>query len=257
MTKKVDTNEISEICRDESSDTQVALVRNWQDDLAEFAADAAKEEHSGNRFLSLQSGRLSIDGLPVSGNKLDCVIIASCFENVYYPPGKFNPEKPVSPICFSFSAVESLLQPHNDVEQYQSGVCSTCGHNQWNDDGSGKSCKNTRRLALLPADCIKNPASILSCDKLYMRLPVTSVRGWSRYVQILASQKRPPFAAITTISTEPDAKTQFKVIFSCKEIIDDAAAVDELIAAHRLAVATIGFPYDLTKAAGSNLIEKF
>lgn len=228
----------------EQPGTSVATAASWEDELAQFATEAAETEAIGGTFVSLQSGRLSISKNPVAGNKLDCIIIASCFENAIYPPGKFNPEKPVPPMCYAFGEDEDTMAPHKDVKKPLATSCAVCPNNVWNDDGSGKNCKNVRRLALLPADCINDPSKIAATEQLYMKLPVTSVKAWGKYVHgVAACYKRPPFAVVTTIGTEPDAKTQFKVTLTCKEVVPVGAATTALIEAHKASLKTIGFPY--------------
>ena len=229
---------------DQPQSTAVGAVANWEDELAKYAVEATKTEVLGGTFLSLQSGRLSISKNPVAGNKLDCIVIASCFENALYPPGKFNPEKPVPPMCYAFGEDEATLAPHPDVKKPFASSCAECPKNVWADDGSGKECKNVRRLALLPADCVNDPAKIPVAEQIYMKLPVTSVKLWKKYVSAVAAEfKRPPFAVVTTIGTEPDAKTQFKVTLTCKGTVPVGAATTALIAAHQASQQTIGFPY--------------
>jgi len=227
-----------------STSTAVGAVASWEDELAKYATEAAEAEVLGGTFLSLQSGRLSISKNPVAGNKLDCIVLASCYENAIYPPGKFNPEKPVPPMCYAFGEDEDTMKPHPDVKKPLAASCAECQMNTWKDDGSGKECKNVRRLALLPADCINDPAKIITTEQIYMKLPVTSVKAWKKYVSAVAAEfKRPPFAVITTLSTEPDAKTQFKVTLTCKGVVPVGAITTALIAAHQASLKTIGFPY--------------
>lgn len=250
MSKKVEVVETEGTIIDGSQSTAVGTVSSWEDELAKYATKAAEAEALGGTFLSLQSGRLSISKNPVAGNKLDCIVIASCYENAKYPPGKFNPEKPVSPMCYAFGEDEATMAPHKDVKNPIAATCAECPLNKWNDDGSGKDCKNVRRLALLPADCINDPTKIISAEQIYLKIPVTSVKSWKKYVSAVAAEfKRPPFAVITTIGTEPDANTQFKVTFTCKGAVPVGAATNALISAHKASQQTINFPYPEFTAA--------
>lgn len=193
-----------------------------------------------------------------------CIIIASTYENAYYK-GKFDPNNPQPPLCYAFGQDEDGMAPHPDVKQKQSETCNTCQWNKWKSDpegGKGKACKNTRRLALLPADAAESPQKAAESDTLYVKLPVTSARDWGKYVHaVSAEMKRPPFGVVTTLTTEPDPKNQFKVVFKCKGKITNAEVLPKLIELHEANKKTIGFPYqdmdDATEAAPGNKGDKF
>ena len=100
---------------------------------------------------------------------------------------------------------------------------------------------------------------IAAAERIYLKVPVTSVKEWGKYVHGVAAEfKRPPFAVITTISAVPDDKTQFKVTWKCKGKVGDPEAVQALIAAHKADEKTIGFPYPAASdAAPEKQSEKF
>ena len=239
-------------------------VMNWEDQLAKYAAVASESEDlTGGAFLSLKAGRLAINGQQVAGNALDCIVVAHAYENAYYV-GKYDPQNPNPPKCYAFGNgddkhAEDNMVPHANVAEPESDACATCPKNEWGSDpdgGRGKACKNTRRLALMPADIVNNPEKIVSGEQIYLKLPVTSVKTWGAYVHAVSAQdKRPPFAVVTTISTEPDAKSQFKVTLSRKSVITDQAAIGQLVKAHELALESVQFPYPAYKAVAKS--EKF
>ena len=225
--------------------TAVAAPVSWEDELAQYAVEAAEEEALGGTFLSTKNGRLNINGNPVGGNALASIIIASTMENAFYP-GKYDPNNPAPPACYSFGDDEDTMVPHKDVKNPVSPACAGCPNNEWDSgtDGKGKACKNVRRLALLPADCINNPAKIMGTEQIYLKIPVTSVKDWGKYVHGVSTEfKRPPFAVITEISAVPDDKTQFKVTFKCKGPIAVGEATAKLIECHKVSKETIKFPY--------------
>ena len=121
--------------------------------------------------------------------------------------------------------------------------------------GKGKACRNTRRLAMIAAGTLEKGRFTMFDDLehfeksalAYMKLPVTSVKGYATFVkQIAGSLKRPPFAVFTKVKVVDDDKTQFKVTFEPL-----ASAPNELIpvlkARHEEAKEAIEFPYIATE----------
>lgn len=223
-----------------------ALVR-WDQELARRAQVAKGLEDSvavGN-FLSVRGGQLTYQGNPIEGNKLKVVVLAHVLENKYYA-SKFDPNTPSSPVCYAFGTNDKDMRPHEKAEDKQSEKCATCEHNEWGSSsrGRGKSCKNSRRLALLHADSLKKPSEITEGTVVYLELPVTSVKGWAGYVQGLANvKKRPPASVITEISVVPDPKTQFKVGFKLVEDINDNATLAPIMKRADEEEKKIGFAY--------------
>ena len=249
-------NEVLDASKAESTSTAVV---SYEDELAAYAVAAAESEAIGGTFLSTKNGRLSINGNPVAGNVLDCIVSASIMENAYYP-GKFDPNNPAPPACYAFGDDETTMKPHADVLNPVHSECFSCPMNQWKSDGDkGKACKNIRRLSLLPADCVNTPSKIAGTERLYLKVPVTSVKDWGKYVHAVAAEfKRPPFAVITAVSAVPDDKTQFKVTFKCKGKVGDPEAVQALIKAHKDDEKSVGFPYPAaSEAAPEKSSDKF
>lgn len=248
MAKKPEVQE--EVVETVVAEQSTALV-SWEDKLAAYATEAAAEESVvGGKFLSLKAGRLALDKVPCAGNKLDVVIVAHTTEYALYE-GKYDPNNPQPPVCYAFGKDEESMVPHEKAAKPQAENCATCPMNAWGSDpegGKGKACKNTRRLALLPADCVNNPDGIADAEEIYVKLPVMSIKNWAMYVNNVAAQyKRPPFGVITTISTEPDAKSQFKVTFKSVARVPDSA-IQAIVQRHENSTKTIGFPYSAPSA---------
>jgi len=229
-----------------AAQTTTALV-NWEDQLSKYATEAAAEEEMfGGKFLSLKAGRLAIDSVPCAGNKLDVIVVAYTTEFALYE-GKYDPNNPQPPVCFAFGKDEQTMQPHEKSAKPQNDNCFHCPKNQWKSDpegGKGKACKNTRRLGFIPADAINDPSKIKDAEEVFVKLPVMSAKNWSKYVNDVAAQyKRPPFGVLTSITTEPDAKSQFKVVFKSLGRIESQEAMMALIDRHEASQQTIGFPY--------------
>jgi hypothetical protein len=188
-----------------------AELTNYAEQLAQFAdsTTAAAGSPSGS-FISFQAGQISIGGNPVKGNSLDVIVVDAIWENVYYK-GKYDPNNKVPPDCYAFAREDKDLAPHPECTAPQAETCAVCPLNVFgSSDTGGKACKNVRRLALLAAD----GADLESGEILYAKIPVTSVKGWLFYVKGLKStMARPHFAVVTNLSTVPDPKSQFRVVF--------------------------------------------
>lgn len=258
MSKKSETTVEVEVV-----EAQTTALVSWEDKLAAYATEAAAEESIvGGKFVSLKAGRLAIDKVPCANNKLDAIVIAHTTEYALYE-GKYDPNNPQPPVCFAFGKDEQSMAPHEKASKPQHTDCASCPKNQWRsalEGGKGKACKNTRRLALLPADCVTSAEAVENAEEIYVKLPVLSVKNWALYVNNVSAQyKRPPFGVITTISTEPDAKAQFKVTFKTAGRVPDEV-VGAIVQRHEASASTIGFPYSapsVTDSAPDGKVEKF
>jgi hypothetical protein len=211
--------------------TAVASPTNWQDRLAKFAVAAvAAEAAPSGSFISAKSGVLQFAGVAVAGNALDVVVIDSIYENAFYT-GDYDSDNPTSPVCFAFAHDDSELAPHTESTDPQHATCKGCPQNEFGtaERGKGKACKNSRRIAVVPGNDLKSEV-LETAEVAFVKLPVTSVKNWGNYVNTLATiDHRPPFAVVTTIGVVPDLKTQFKITFTKKALINDEGALDILI----------------------------
>lgn len=213
--------------------------------LAAMAKEASKQEASvaSGSFISVKGGKLSFQGNTIKSNELSVVVADSILENCYYP-GRYDPENPAPPVCYAFGRDDEDMVPHENSSDKQAESCKDCPQNKFKtaDNGKGKACKNIRRLALLPAEP-RGAETLSSAEVAYMKVPVTSVKGWASYVRSLdALDKKPPLAFVTTIGVVPDDKTQFKVTFNKEDDLDE----DELNAVldrHEAIAQGIDFPY--------------
>lgn len=240
---------------------QSTAVTTWDEELAKYAEQSAKQEAhvGGGKFFGLKAGQLTYDGEPVVGNRMACVIVDSILENVYYE-GDYEPDTPQTPTCYAFGRDEATMTPHQkvwDKGNQQCGASKLCQGCQWNEygtanKGKGKACRNTRRLAIIPAGSFdkKGELSLIedvdhfeSTQLAFMKLPVTSTKAFAAYVkQVAAVLKRPPFAMITEVSVVPDPKSQFKVQFEAMGPAPDEL-IPVLINRNKEAAGVIDFPY--------------
>lgn len=241
--------------------TQTTDVTNWESELERQALIASgMEANSGtNAFFSVRAGQLSFDGAPIPGNQMAVVIVDSILENVYYE-GAYDAENPSPPTCFALGR-DDTLAPHETVVeagQAQHEACKGCPQNEWGsaERGRGKACRNTRRVAMIPAGTIDvqsgrftpftDVQQFAAAPLGYFKIPVTSVAGYATYVkQIAGALKRPPHGVFTKVRVVPDAKTQLRVLFEPLEPAP-ATLIPTLMKRHAEVAAAIEFPYDLT-----------
>lgn len=213
------------------SKNQVAL---FEDELAKLANASVKAEQAGlgATFLSTKGGVLTYRGNPITGNKLQCVILSAPVERLYYD-ARYDPTKLVGPKCFAIASVATGMGPSDRCEEKQHDTCEGCPKNEWGSSptgGKGKACRETRRMLLIPADSVGSVDAVKAAEVAALRPPVTSLKNYSTYVQtVAATLKRPPLAVISEIAVVPDAKTQFKVTFSLVKAIEDMDIVKALM----------------------------
>lgn len=205
----------------------------WEEKMAAAADKSAKAERpvSGLKGISTRGGILTVDEQAVPGNELDVVVLVAVHENQYFT-GNFDPNKPQIPDCYAFGDPESdepedSMAPHEEAEDRQgddNGLCANCWANAMGSaaQGRGKACKNVRRLALIDASALESAEDVHDTEVRVLKVPVMSVKGWALYVRNTLSEelRRPYWGVVTTIKVVPDPKSQFKITFTFKELID-------------------------------------
>lgn len=232
-----------------------ALVK-WDEELAKQAEIAAGMEANtgGGQFFSLKGGILSWQDAPLPNNQMAVVILDSIFETTYYE-GEYDPDTPQSPVAFAFGRDEKTLTWHeNSDPEFAGKLCSESEVCQWGsaDRGRGKAARETRRLAMIPAGTFNQSGKFEMFDDEehfastaigFMKLPVTSVKGYASFVkQVAGALRRPPFGIVTKVKVVPDPKTQFKVVFEPIMNIPDEL-MGAIMQRHEEAKSTIDFPY--------------
>lgn len=136
------------------------------------------------------------NGIEMAG-PLSVVIVDFVFANRYYA-GRYNPKDIQPPACFATSESSSDLTPSPNSPSKQADTCAVCQQNVFGSDpgGSGKACKNTVLLAIVPPDG-SSEMSVLS-------VPPTSIGRVKKHLANLAAMKIPPAAVITKVSMDPN-----------------------------------------------------
>lgn len=228
------------------------LPTEYDAQLAAMASEyAANEKTSGPRMMSTKSGVLSFDDTPMPGNQALVIVLDSVHENTFYA-NRYNSELLESPTCYAFGRVEDEMGPHPSMQADltyfapQNNTCVQCPMNEFgtSDTGRGKACQQRRRLAMIPAgyytqdgrewvaNLYDDAQSFESSDITMVKVPVTSVGNWARYVKELNRDfQKPPMAFVTRVYLQPDAKKQFTMNFELIEAVP-AALLGAVIARH-------------------------
>lgn len=220
---------------------------NYDDLYAQRAKQATRgEQLRQGMFLSTRGGTLALGDEVMPGNQVCVIVLDWVRENTLYAE-RYEADNPKPPICYAFARgpeEEDEMGPHPSMQadpnyfQPQSDICKTCPHNQWGsaDKGRGKACQNRRRLTMIPAgvflpkrgsrdfdlEIFDDPKHYETADTAFMKLPVTSVTAWGKYVhQVGEATNRSPDGVITRIFTEPDPKYQYTINFEMLEKVPD------------------------------------
>jgi hypothetical protein len=251
--------------------TGTAVVDYEAEMLAQAeAATEAEKLGGGGKFFSTKSGVLAFDDTPLPGNQMAVVILDGIHENIYYG-SRYDPDNRAPPKCFAFGreadgtfVAEVDLQPHDIVDteddfERQSTDCADCPQNQWGsaETGRGKACGNRRRLAVIPAgsyikqgkgggfelELFDDEDLFSKADLAFMKLPVMSVKNYSRFVHSVKEEfRRPPHGVFARMYLEPDAKSQFVVQFEVIETVP-SELLPVIMRRHEEAKKSIAFPY--------------
>lgn len=238
---------------------EIVSVRDRLAAEAKAAAETeARANTGGMKFFSIRGGILMFDDNKMPRNEMAVVILDHMFENIYYGED-YDPEVVTPPVCYAFAREQADLAPHEDVvarEQAVNETCKGCPMNEFGSAtrGKGKACSNRRRLAMVPAgtfnkagdfDLIEDDDHYLSTEVGALKLPVTSVKGYSTYVkQLAATEGLPPWGVVTRVWVEPDPKSQFKVHFELQEVLPDDL-MEAVMSRRDQVMMEIDAPYNL------------
>lgn len=240
---------------------------------AQFAKDAEKyakqARTSAGVSFSTQGGILKLGDEPMPGNQVCAVIVDFISENAFFD-GKFVASDPKPPVCFAFGRDNKSMFPHEAMQEDLTyfvpqhidkdgdvAGCTGCPQSEWGtaDTGRGKACKETVKLAIIPAGeyakkgrdfelgLYDQPSEFADSEVVFLRVPVTSIKAWDKYVRYVKSQYgRPPYGVVTRIWLEPHSTNQFTVNFETLEALPDAM-IPSVLPRHEEAVETIIQPY--------------
>lgn len=215
------------------NETAVVKYQDRLKALAKRVETAEKVTGGGLPKIEIRSGNFIIDDMPVEGNELEVVVLTAIHANTFYAD-EWDPNVISLPVCYAFGDPksddpEASMAPHPEAEEPQHENCAECPLNQFGSAprGKGKACKNTRRLAVMLAEELDDPAS---ADVRVLTVSPTNLKGWSAYANLLArTHGLPPIGVVTRIKIVPDPKNQYKLLFSFVERIQFTDAMAEAL----------------------------
>ena len=129
------------------------------------------------------------------------VVVDFIYRNEYYL-GAYNRKVITPPACFALSNAAADMVPSDNSPMKQSSFCASCQQNQFGSDaqGSGKACKNTVFMAVLPTDATPDTPLFV------IKTSPTAVKHFNSYVtKVARTAKVPVYAVATRIYFDPSS----------------------------------------------------
>lgn len=162
---------------------------------------------SGNSIRVTQDKQFLLpDGTKTPG-PLELVIVDFISKNSFYE-GAYDPKNISPPACFAIGSNPLKMVPSKNAPVVQATDCAGCPMNQFGSAGTGKACKNSRVMAVLPPDADENtPLWILATSP-------TANKGFDGFVSGVARVfQMPPVGVVTTVGFDEN-ETYAKLVFS-------------------------------------------
>lgn len=177
----------------------------WEAELAgseRNAAAAAGRAGADNAFIKTEGGVFSFNGealpMPLPVYVLDQVRVNQYYDSAY------DPASPTGPTCFAIGREEDDLSPPDDLKGKQAPSCSGCPHNEFGtaDRGQGKACRNTLKLALLPA-VETDPKKLVQTDPAFISVSPGALKTFAKHARAVErGLGRPLYSVQTLLATE-------------------------------------------------------
>ncbi|KRQ07509.1 hypothetical protein [Bradyrhizobium manausense] len=155
-------------------------------------------------------------------NSIEVVILKASahVSKIWYENG-YVEGSTAAPDCFSSNGVT----PDPASKKRQHNACATCPMNQWGSritpaGKQGKACSDSKRLAIAPAEDIKNEAF---GGPLLLRVPAASLRDLAAYGEKMSALGYQYFAIATRIAFDP-GEAYPKFVFGAIRPLTDAEA---------------------------------
>jgi len=157
---------------------------------------------SGPAFVSFKGGQLIVDGVPIPNAEAEVVVLATQSERAYYE-GTFDSSKPQVPVCYSFDGEV----PHAEAAHPHAESCESCEKNKWGsaNQGKGKGCRESVRVAIVPAASMIADAPMYQCS-----FPITSMKSVDAFLARAGSAGKLTGQFVARLKVVPDAKSFFK-----------------------------------------------
>ena len=154
--------------------------------------------------------------------ELEVVIVraAPVISKVYYQEG-FVEGSSAPPDCWSVNG----LVPDAAAPKKQSNTCAGCPQNAWgsriSDAGkAGKACSDNKRLAIVPADDIRNESL---GGPMMLRVPPASLQDMAQFGKMMEAKGFPYYSFVTRLRFDPNEAYPKFVFEPVRPLTDDEA----------------------------------
>ncbi len=154
-------------------------------------------------------------------SSIDVVILKQnvALSKVYYE-GNYSEGSDEKPTCYSNNG----HSPEQDAVAPQAKKCAVCPHNQWGsriteNGGKGKSCSDSRRIAVAPLGMINDP--------MLIRIPAASLKAIDQYGDSLVKRQVPYQLVVTKIGFDYTVAHP-ALTFKAQGMVDEATA-DQIV----------------------------
>jgi len=170
---------------------------------------------TGPNLISFKGGQLIVDGTPIPGGEAEVHVLAQQAERAYYE-GEYDPSKPQVPACYSFD----LETPHPESSSPQHATCEGCPQNEWGSKGKGKACRESARVALVPATAPIETAPMYQCS-----FPISSVGSVKEFIGRCAQSGKLSGEFKTRLKVVPDPRSFFKASLTPLQTVEQPMRV--------------------------------
>lgn len=199
-TKKSAVTPSTAVAVKSQSSTAVANIKDMLRKQAE--ANAARIEPGGGKSIRIgQDKSFTLPDGTKTREALQLVIVDFVSRNEFYE-GTYNKDEITPPVCFAINPEPKQLAPSDNSPAKQNDICGTCPQNQFGSSptGSGKACKNTRLLAVLPPDADDDT------EIWTLKVSPTAIKAFDGFVAgVNRAFQLPPVGVVVTVGFS-DAK---------------------------------------------------
>jgi hypothetical protein len=203
--------------------TQVVKAKSYApvDWHAAVKATAAKQVKAAavlganNAMISFKGATLSIGGMQQRNNVAEMIVLATMHERAYYA-GQYNPDNPRSPVCYAYSEVDEgalPVAPREESSDKQSAQCKGCKHAEWGsaEIGRGQACRQHFKFVGIQVTKASTPEEIAGAAIYTGRIPPTSLKAASVYLDFLGVKDAATFSLVTQLEVRASNKSIFTV----------------------------------------------
>ena len=196
-------------------------VVNIMDALrAQAEANASRVEPGGGKSIRIgQDKSFTLPDGTKTREALQLVVVDFVSRNEYYE-GAYNKDEIVPPACFAIHPEPKQLAPSANSPDKQCDDCASCPMNQFGSapSGTGKACKNTRLLAVLPPDA-DDETEIWT-----LKVSPTGIKAFDGFVAgVNRTFQLPPVGVVVTVGFS-DAKDYPSLEFTDPQPNNNVAA---------------------------------